>query len=331
MSKIDPSIVKELVENYSLTELRNELEARHRPKTTKGRVGEKRSLVSTRGVPSRFDSTHVHEAYRSAQKLIYGVDDRKDYYELNDQQKKECDSVVSLWKTSDINDKGNSQSELQSMNFGESQDLCENEKFREQPIGAFCSGFLVGPDLIATAGHCVKNSSDLQDTRFVFGYRMENQNQARTTISNSDIYKGKEIVGRRQDPGNGSDWCIVRLDRPVQSHSYFRNIRKSGKIPDGARVHVIGHPVGLPLKYAGGAWVRDNSNEPYMVCNLDTYGGNSGSPVLSDDGSNQIEGILVRGDTDFKQVGDCQRSNICPNTGCRGEDVTRATEFASKL
>jgi hypothetical protein len=78
---------------------------------------------------------------------------------------------------------------------------------------------------------------------------------------------------------------------------------------------MIGHPVGLPLKYAGGAWVRDNQNKSYVVCNLD-IGGNSGSPVINDDEPHEIEGILVRGDTDFKQVGDCQRSNICPNSGC---------------
>jgi len=331
MSETDPSVIKELVENYSLTELRNELDARQIEKTRKGKPGGKRGLISTRGIPSRFSTKQVHDAYRSGQKLVYGVDDRKDYYELNDQQKKECDSVVSLWEASDIVDNGNGGSRLQSTNFGDSLNLCENERFREQPIGAFCSGFLVGPDLIVTAGHCVKNADDLTNTRFVFGYRMENENQARTAISNSDIYKGKEIVGRRQDPGNGSDCCIVRLERPVDNHSHFQNIRKSGKIPDTARVHVIGHPVGLPLKYAGGAWVRNNQNDPYIVCNLDTYGGNSGSPVINDNEAHEIEGILVRGDTDFKQVGNCQRSNVCPNTGCQGEDVTRATEFANNL
>jgi len=331
MSEADPSVIKELVENYSLTELRNELSARQVEKTRKAKPGEKRGLISTRGVPSSYSTKQVHDAFRSAEKLVYGVDDRKDFYELNDRQKKECDSVVSLWEASDIVDNGNGESRLQTTNFGDSLNLCENEKFREQPIGAFCSGFLVGPDLIVTAGHCVKNADGLTSTRFVFGYRMENKNQARTTVSNSDIYKGKEIVGRRQDPGNGSDWCIVRLDRPVENHGHFQNIRKSGKIADGARVLVIGHPVGLPLKYAGGASVRDNHNDPYMVCNLDTYGGNSGSAVISDDEPHQIEGILVRGDTDFIQVGNCQRSNVCPNTGCRGEDVTRATEFVNNL
>ena len=331
MSDTDSSVVKELVENYGITELKNELVARQVEKTRKGKPGEKRPLVGTRGIPSKFSTKQVHDAYRSAQKLVYGLDDRKDYHELDEQQKKECDSVVSLWESSDIIDNGNGESRLQTSNFGDSLNLCENEKFREQPIGAFCSGFLVGPDLIATAGHCVKNAEDLTTTRFVFGYRMENENQAKTTISNSEIYKGKEIVGRKQDPGNGSDWCIVRLDQPVKNHNHFQNIRKSGKIPDTARVHVIGHPVGLPLKYAAGAQVRDNQSDLYIVCNLDTYGGNSGSPVINDDDPHEIEGILVRGDTDFNQVGNCQRSNVCPNTGCRGEDVTRATEFANNL
>jgi len=331
MSDTDQSVIKELVENYSLSELRNELNARRLENTRGIKRGEQRALVSTRGIPPRYSSKQIHDAKKSQEKLIYGTDDRKDHYELNDEQKKECDSVVSLWWTSDVKDNGNGESQLQTTNFGESQNLCEDERFRDQPIGAFCSGFLVGPDLIATAGHCVKNTDDLAVTSFVFGYRMENKDQAKTTISNSDIYKGKEIVGRRQDPGNGSDWCIVRLDRPVKNSSPFQNIRKSGKIPDSARVHVIGHPVGLPLKYAGGAKVRDNHNDPYVVCNIDTYGGNSGSPVLNDDDPHEVEGILVRGDTDFEQVDNCQKSNVCPTNGCRGEDVTRATEFANKL
>ena len=262
---------------------------------------------------------------------MYGVDDRKDFYQLNNQQKKECDSVVSLWKVSDVLDNGDNESQLQTIKFGDAQNLCKKERFREQPIGAFCSGFLVSQDLIVTAGHCIKNATELADTRFVFGFKMINKKKARTTISNSDIYKGKKIIGRKQDPGKGSDWCIVKLDRPVEDHSHFENIRNSGMIPDSAKVHVIGHPVGLPLKYAGGAGVRDNQNKSYVVCNLDTYGGNSGSPVINDVGPNEVEGILVRGDTDFIQVGDCQRSNVCPNTGCSGEDVTRSTEFADNL
>ena len=64
----------------------------------------------------------------------------------------------------------------------------------------------------------------------------------------------------------------MRLDRPVKNRKKF-NIRKSGKIGDSQGVYVIGHPCGLPIKYAGGAWVRNNDNNAYFIANCDTYGG----------------------------------------------------------
>ncbi|WP_420540401.1 S46 family peptidase (plasmid) [Paenibacillus polymyxa] len=61
-----------------------------------------------------------------------------------------------------------------------------------------------------------------------------------------------------------------------------------------------------PIKsgFAVGAAVRDNPPNAFFVANLDTYGGNSGSPVFNSD-THEVEGILVR-----------------------GEDCTRTTEFA---
>jgi hypothetical protein len=49
----------------------------------------------------------------------------------------------------------------------------------------------------------------------------------------------------------------------------------------------------------------------------------------ADDGT--VEVILVRGDTDFVRVGNCYVSNVCPTTGCRGEDMTRTTVFAAHV
>jgi hypothetical protein len=324
------------LEKFSSHEIINELKARARDYSKQQKTGERKGtgLASSKGITSTRTGIKSHSTkalinvLKSKRELIYGVDDRQDYYQLDSKKKEECDSVVSLWNSSDIQENGNGQSQLQTATFGNAFDLCEEEIFREQPVGAFCSGFLVDKDVIATAGHCV-DEDNVTDVRFVFGYRMEGPNQAQTTINNSEIYRGKEIIGRKLEDGNGSDWCLVRLDRPVTNHEFF-NIRKSGKIENGQKVHVIGHPCGLPLKYAGGAWVRDNQNDPYFVANLDTYGGNSGSCVIRDD-KVEVEGILVRGDTDFIPLGNCSISNVCPNTGCRGEDCTRTTEFVQNL
>jgi hypothetical protein len=154
---------------------------------------------------------------------------------------------------------------------------------------------------------------------------MSNASTAVTTVSNSEIYRGVSLI-ERQEVDAGPDWALVRLDRPVLNHRVVR-IRRSGRIGDGQAVHVIGHPVGLPTKFAGGAMVRNNSPGAFFVANLDTYGGNSGSPVFNST-THEVEGILVRGETDFAPQGGCNVSLVCPSTGCRGEDVTRATEFA---
>jgi V8-like Glu-specific endopeptidase len=102
--------------------------------------------------------------------------------------------------------------------------------------------------------------------------------------------------------------------------------RKSGQVARGTELVVIGHPSGLPTKISDGAQVR-SSNRKYFVANLDTYGGNSGSAVF-DARTGEVQGILVRGEEDYVSDpagGNCQATNYCPDTGCRGEDVTHIT------
>jgi len=272
-----------------------------------------------------FGDEAIAAALIGSQKLIYGIDDRSDVYQLSPgPDLDDVDSAVALFRAAGVADNGDGTSTLRTVNFGSEQNLCPGERFREQPTGAFCSGVLVAPDIIATAGHCV-NSGNVTDVRFVFGFRMRDATTAQTVIGNREIYRGVALVGH-QLVGNGSDWALVRLDRNVTNHRIAR-IRRTGRIADGQAVHVIGHPSGLPTKFAGGAVVRDNAQGAFFVANLDTYGGNSGSPVFNSD-THEVEGLLVRGDTDFVRQGTCQVSLVCPTTGCRGEDCTRATEFA---
>ena len=277
---------------------------------------------------SRYDSDTLYDALRSQEKVIYGVDDRLDAFVVTDQALlDDADSVVALFRSAKVVGNGDGTSSLQTETFGTARNLCDTERFRKQPIGAFCSGFLVAPDVIATAGHCVDESS-VTDVRFVFGYRMQDATTEPSQISDDEIFSGATLIGRQEDAA-GADWALVRLDRPVTNHPVV-DIRTSGKIADTQDLHVIGHPVGLPTKVAGGASVRDNGSAEFFVANLDTYGGNSGSPVFNSE-THVVEGILVRGETDFVVVGGCRVSLVCPDTGCRGEDCTRTTEFAALL
>jgi V8-like Glu-specific endopeptidase len=270
------------------------------------------------------NTEEIIDALRFQQKVIYETDDRDDMFDVTDPQiLKDADSVVALIDSDNIVDNGDGTSTISGQNFGERYSLCENEPFREQPSIAFCSGFLVDPSIVATAAHCVE-SDTLSTIRFLFGFEMVDANTPQTTINNSEIYSGLRILGR-QIGTQGTDWALVQLDRPVRNRPYVR-IRRSGMVSDNAAVHVIGHPCGIPKKYAPQAVVRDNAEARYFVANLDTYGGNSGSAVYNSS-DHTVEGILVRGETDFVWNNNCRVSNVCPANGCRGEDCTRTTEF----
>jgi Trypsin-like peptidase domain len=306
------------LEPFSVEELLQELKQRQASPSQRG---------DAPSALQAFETGTIVQVLREKQKIIYGTDDRRDWYQLNAQQRDDADCVVALLNDSSLVDNGDGTSTLQTENYGTSQNLCAREPFRNQPVSAFCSGFLVAPDVIATAGHCT-DESNVTTVRFVFGFRMNDATTAQVRIKNDEIYSGVRIIGR-QEIATGADWALVKLDRPVVNHKIVA-VRTTGKIPDDQAVHVIGHPCGLPLKYADGAIVRSNNSAEFFVANLDSYGGNSGSPVFNSM-TRQVEGILVRGETDFVASGNCQVSLICPSTGCRGEDCTRTTEFVDLL
>ncbi len=263
------------------------------------------------------------------QRAIYGKDDRKDTRDVtNKRQLALASASVALVEVDDLDPAPGGGWSLRTTSFQKEYSLCDNERYAEQPLGCFCSGVLVAPDVIATAGHCVDNAAALKKVRFVFGFRMESATQARTTFPTADVYQGSALIGRAFTD-DGTDWALVRLDRPVVGRTPVK-LRKTGKVANDERLFVIGHPCGLPQKVAGGAEVRNNGPRAYFVANLDTYGGNSGSPVFSAK-SNQLEGLLVRGQTDFVLSGSCYVSTVFPTTGRGGEDVTRSTEWAGRL
>jgi hypothetical protein len=256
---------------------------------------------------------------------FYGRDDRQDVYQLAGQNLADSDSVVALFLDSQVNDLGDGTAELLTGNYGDYYNLCPSERFREQPIGSFCSGVLVAPDIIATAAHCIKGKT-LADIRFVFGYHMRDKDTPELIISNTDIYSGVEVIAWQLDENTGADWALIRLDRIVVNHRIAR-IREQGTISDSQTLHVIGHPKGLPAKFAGGGTVRDNRYRAVFVENLDAYPGNSGSPVFNST-THVVEGLQVRGKKNsFVKQGECFVSRVCPDAGCSGGLTVRTTEF----
>ncbi|OGR94129.1 MAG: hypothetical protein A2016_05120 [Elusimicrobia bacterium GWF2_62_30] len=281
-------------------------------------------------------------------KSIYGEDNRLEYHEATADLQKLADSVVSLWEAKNLTASG-SDFKLATMNFGSALNLCPNEKFRAQPIGAFCSGTLVGPDVVMTAGHCITDDAKCADTKFVFGYKVKKEGEAAvTTVPASDVYGCKKIIkrnlgtqptnfvntvavliGNMVNGGPGPDFALVQLDKKVSGHKALPVNRKQKLVKD-TKLFVIGHPVGLPLKLAGGASIRDASARYFFMTDLDTFGGNSGSAVFNAE-TKLIEGILVRGGTDFvKGPAGCTVSYQVGQKEGKGEAVTKMLDAIVK-
>ncbi len=201
---------------------------------------------------------------------------------------------------------------------------CEDESYSDVVNAGNCSGFLVGEDLLVTAGHCVRSESACHDGVWAFNYESSVLGDGHV-LPAADVYKCKEIVNQSLSHVSKNDFALIRLDRKVKGREALK-VRTSGRVSIGTELVVIGHPSGLPKIVADGAQVRDDQNDFFFKANLDTFGGNSGSAVFNAE-TGVVEGILVRGERDYylDQEAGCNRVYKCEDDGCRGEDVTRIT------
>ncbi len=255
---------------------------------------------------------------KTSARVIYGDDNRRDYFEVPEASWRDrADSTVALIRAAKLTVNGDLTA-INTVGYGQSLGLCTNEPFYAQETAAFCSGFLVTPDTIVTAGHCVRSQSSCESVKFVFGFKVLASVVQPRSVPNEYVFSCKQLVYSVAEP-SGEDFAVIqaRSSRFARSTAPFRAY---GQPDEGSPLVVIGHPSGLPLKVADGGVVR-KIKSGFMVTNLDTYAGNSGSAVFNGV-TGQIEGILVRGEMDFVYKDGCRQSNRCDTGACRGEDVT---------
>ena len=259
------------------------------------------------------------------QTIIYGEDNRVDVDQMDQPQIKHISKSIAgrvlNFKIEDV--------DAHKVSFGEPAllsdpwrgNVCADERFASQPTVTDCTGFLVGEDLLVTAGHCltpggtkVENATTraCDSYSWVFDYKVDGNDEFDlNSVPKKNVYKCKEVIfaiHERED-----DYAIIKLDRKVEGREPLKLSTKKPALE--SEIFVIGHPSGLPLKYADGAQVKI-MHENFFAANLDTFGGNSGSPVFNKV-TNEVEGILVRGDTDYVmsqfEGESCRRVNTCDN------------------
>jgi AraC-like DNA-binding protein len=290
--------------------------------------------------PETSNKTHRDKTPKELiQKIHMNIDDLKedafkadrflksmDIYEIEEEQvEKNTLSVAAVCMKTGLIPCDKRFSQLETVSFGETFNLCLSEPFFDQPIGAgsMCTGVLVAEDVIATAAHFV-NDKNLIDIRFVFGFVMQYPITPVTKVPNENIYKGIEILHRVNNPE--CDWALVKLDRKVLGGE-IATLSKN-KVFNEQPIYIIGHPCGLPLKFAPGAYV-DDYTDSYFKSDLDTYSGNSGSPVFCAQ-THEVIGIVSRiRPADLRWTGNCLISFSYPGNPLNPfrSQCTRVTEF----
>jgi len=257
--------------------------------------------------------------------IIYGKNDILDHHQVRSKKIRHMGRSVAIQVPNyKLRQEGSeyfiNEEYLEDLNICSHQDDF-HEKLAHQPALGTCTGFLIDKQTILTASHCVETAEECRESLWVFNFKSDPHNLAPASFDEDNVYRCAEIETQNQQ----LDYAFLKLDRPVYGRTPLK-FRKRGKIPSHSRLVVIGYPQGLPLKFSTNAKVRSNQNQTHFVINSDTFEGNSGSPVINTK-NNLVEGILVRGGTDFdvdeKSENLCYVIKKCPENQCVGEEILR--------
>jgi V8-like Glu-specific endopeptidase len=203
--------------------------------------------------------------------------------------------------------------------LGKKYGLCDDEPYAQQTVACFCSGFLIAPDLLVTARHCM-DMYKLDEIRIISGFEVANKNGIiDLSIPATNVFRPVALVN--DDKMLNLDLVLLRLDRPAENH-FIPKLKLSETLEIGTPLYAVGHPVGLPLKISLNGSVIENNAAMHFYAKLNTYQGNSGSPVFNAM-THAVEGILIEGMEDFVSNGNCRISNHCVSINCKGEKILK--------
>lgn len=179
-----------------------------------------------------------------------------------------------------------------------------NGKFAEDPTPCQATAFLVGKDLVLTAGHCI-NESNFKKLKLVFGLQMAQPTTAKKfnkqKLLATRVYEIIEVISLNtfREPGaervQDVDWSLCKINRSVEDVDPLE-IGEDEDLAISKKICTIGHPDGLLLQISSGA--ISAISDQIFFSPITGFKGTSGSPAI-DLLTGKILGIAIRGFLDY--------------------------------
>lgn len=230
---------------------------------------------------------------------IIGTDDRHEIVDAPTHIQDISNSIAALVRKSNVIDMGDGSFKLIGSNYVDRLNFCPDSNFVEtQSLVANCSAFLIAPNLIGTAGHCVENNSEINLEEFyvVFDYKVTTHGQSEFIVKKEQIFELKSAKQYIFEFPGDKDVAVLELDREVKGRTPLKLATSRPEV--GEDLYILGFPFGLAMKYQNNGSVTNSTDSMGGVdsfeLDLDIFSVNSGSAIFSSK-TDEIVGILVRG------------------------------------
>ncbi len=248
---------------------------------------------------------------------IYGIDDRVLITKKSQPHIQKLGSGVALIISEEALQKKWINYQVNAQTLQDFVGLCSDEKHSQLPSLNNCTGFLIGEDLLLSAGHCFIDQDDCKNQKIVFDATRDHVNNKGYKISKKSVYSCKEILINSVDPQ--LDFSLIRLNEKIVQRHIFKLPSKELSLEESFYGYMIGHPLGLPLMKTSVEILNSSEDGMNFKTALDSFLGNSGSPVIHAE-SQHVLGILVNGNEDFEldEINNCQRYKRYETQGNEG-------------
>lgn len=198
--------------------------------------------------------------------------------------------------------------QLHHVPYGDYHGLCRDDPFWCQPAviersggavtGFGYTGYLLDAHTVLTCWHGWEHFG-ARALVAVFGHHATSDCESPRELPAAQVLpvaaRPARVPASGGAGGSADDWVLLRLEHPVTHLGALEPPRLDAPRA-GHAVYTLGHPLGLPLKLADRASVLA-TEELLFRSDLDTFTGNSGSPVF-DAQTHALVGLVIEGQKD---------------------------------